>query len=315
MPGGMGDTAFAYYHAVVERDGARSLAFAENAVRALPNDAASLSSLGTALHFVGRVPEALAAYQQARALDPMAPGLIANELEVLAYLRRKQDFLRTVADNPALVSRALLPARLANLRFTVSGELPAAPESMAGLSRVDFLWRGRRFAEALEFIERALTASQLPEASRQAHLERKCDVLRRLQRPDEAAAAARELLPLTQKLHARPARDPSTNDPALFRALARAGRADEAIALARRYVDAKSAAHHPADRWHRETRLAELYAETGRPRECIALLTTLLRAPGGLTVPMLRVAPDWDNVRDDPGFKSLLADPKNSMPL
>jgi hypothetical protein len=37
--------------------------------------------------------------------------------------------------------------------------------------------------------------------------------------------------------------------------------------------------------------------------------------PGGLTVPMLKVDPVWDNVRDNAGFKALLADPKNSAPL
>jgi hypothetical protein len=37
--------------------------------------------------------------------------------------------------------------------------------------------------------------------------------------------------------------------------------------------------------------------------------------PSGLTVPMLKVDPVWDNVRDNAGFKALLADPKNSAPL
>lgn len=30
---------------------------------------------------------------------------------------------------------------------------------------------------------------------------------------------------------------------------------------------------------------------------------------------MLKVDPTWDNVRDDPAFKALLVDPKNSEPL
>jgi hypothetical protein len=44
-------------------------------------------------------------------------------------------------------------------------------------------------------------------------------------------------------------------------------------------------------------------------------LSKLLRVPSGLTVPMLRVDPAWDNVREDTRFKALLADPKNSAPL
>jgi hypothetical protein len=45
------------------------------------------------------------------------------------------------------------------------------------------------------------------------------------------------------------------------------------------------------------------------------LLAKLLRVPSGLTVPMLKIDPAWDNLRDDPEFKALLADPKNSAPL
>ena len=61
--------------------------------------------------------------------------------------------------------------------------------------------------------------------------------------------------------------------------------------------------------------LARIYALIERPRECCELLAKLLRVPSGLTVPMLKVDPTWDNVRDDPAFKALLADPKNSAPL
>jgi len=43
-----------------------------------------------------------------------------------------------------------------------------------------------------------------------------------------------------------------------------------------------------------------------RPRECVELLAKLLRVPSGLTVPMLKVDPTWDNVRDAPAFKALL---------
>ena len=68
-------------------------------------------------------------------------------------------------------------------------------------------------------------------------------------------------------------------------------------------------------RWTREIALAKIHACVQRPRECVELLADLLREPCGLTVPMLRVDPDWDNVREDAGFKALLADPKNSAPL
>jgi hypothetical protein len=61
--------------------------------------------------------------------------------------------------------------------------------------------------------------------------------------------------------------------------------------------------------------LAKIHAYFGQKRECVELLSKLLRVPSGITVPMLRVEPEWDNVREDAGFKALLADPKNDAPL
>jgi hypothetical protein len=56
-------------------------------------------------------------------------------------------------------------------------------------------------------------------------------------------------------------------------------------------------------------------AYLNRPRECCELLARLLLVPSGLTVPMLKVDPTRDNVREDLAFKALPADPKNSAPL
>ena len=56
-------------------------------------------------------------------------------------------------------------------------------------------------------------------------------------------------------------------------------------------------------------------ARAGNSRASVDLLRKLLTQPSGITVPELRQHPDWDNLRDDPEFKALLADPKNSAPL
>lgn len=68
-------------------------------------------------------------------------------------------------------------------------------------------------------------------------------------------------------------------------------------------------------RWAREVSLAGIYADLGHSSECVAILARMLKIPGPISVPILRVDPVWDNVRDDPCFQALLADPKNSAPL
>jgi hypothetical protein len=97
--------------------------------------------------------------------------------------------------------------------------------------------------------------------------------------------------------------------------LARLGDSDGAISACRRYVDARSPSTQTDERWARDIRLAEVYAYLDRPRDCVAVLAALLRAPCKLTVPALKIDPVWDPVRNDAGFKALLADPKNSAPL
>jgi hypothetical protein len=83
----------------------------------------------------------------------------------------------------------------------------------------------------------------------------------------------------------------------------------------RRYVEAMRIPEQQKLRWRRETTWAEIYAAASRPRECIDLVTRLLRVESELTVPILRVDPAWDNVREDPRFQALLKDPRNDAPL
>ena len=80
-------------------------------------------------------------------------------------------------------------------------------------------------------------------------------------------------------------------------------------------ASAQAAAGNQLLRWRAETDYAALLAYVGQTSECVGQIAKLLRVPSGLTVPMLKVDPTWDKVREDAGFKALLADPKNSAPL
>ena len=82
----------------------------------------------------------------------------------------------------------------------------------------------------------------------------------------------------------------------------------------KRYV-ALTAEPEKSRRWTREAGLAELHAMLGREREAIDLIRQLLLVPSGLTVPMLRVDPTWDKLRENVEFQALLSDPRNSVPL
>jgi hypothetical protein len=55
--------------------------------------------------------------------------------------------------------------------------------------------------------------------------------------------------------------------------------------------------------------LAKIYAWSGEPELAVATIEESLAHPGWLSVPMLGLDPDWDPIRDDPGFQDLLREP------
>ena len=185
---------------------------------------------------------------------------------------------------------------------------------MTYVTRLNWLWRSRKFAELA-----ALAEAELPKLSflgeTSALKLQWGEALQRLDHQTESAVLFADALDLARDIATRPLIDPTANDPRLGRALALSGRGDEAIAALRRAVEGTPPETRQSDRWERQSKLAELYATLGHTRECVELLAELLRVPSGLTVPMLRLDPAWDAVRSDAGFKALLADQKNSAPL
>jgi serine/threonine-protein kinase len=53
--------------------------------------------------------------------------------------------------------------------------------------------------------------------------------------------------------------------------------------------------------------LAQIYTWVGEHAEAIRLLEHLLEVPSFVTVPLLKVDPVWDPLRNDPRFQALLA--------
>jgi hypothetical protein len=227
-------------------------------------------------------------------------------------LRRAADFGAAESDYLAVAGTDASDILKVNAyrRFMLSGALPTRIEG-----NPPWLQIARRDAEALARIEAAQAETNSGSFARWRQWIRKCDSLRRLHREAEAVQAAQEAKNWMEKLNAETAFDPSERDGRLADTLARLGQADEAIAAGRRYVAARSPANQVRSRWEREIELAKVCAQVARPSDCCELVAKLLRVPSGLTVPMLKVDPTWDKVRDAPEFKALLADPKNSAAL
>lgn len=321
VPGGAGDMAMVFYLTNIEGDFPRALAMAENGVRALPNDTPMLNFHAAALSGMGRAAEAADVYQRMVAIDPLYPVYWSNLIDQLALLRREPPALAAMTRLESLVKpgdafRHVLP----RARYRLRGELPVRLDETDPAERIEWLWRDRKIDELLAFAERELAApapaTSTPSAPTRLRLQlRRSDTFALKGDAAHAKEAAQAALEIAESLRKTPGADAVVTGLQVAEALVRLGRNDDALSAARTALTTAAEATRPPVRWSLEVTFATLYAKAGRPRECVDLLAKLLQVPSGLTVPMLRVDPDWDKVRDDPSFKALLTEPKNSAAL
>lgn len=163
-PGGAGDAQLAFYYAVIEGEAAKALGLADNAIRALPNDAIHHNVRGIALAGLGRTAEALLSYRKARELDPLPSVFRRNELRALVALRRWDEFAAANASDPG--PRASAAARMHRAAYELKGELPTSLDGMSPLERRTWLWLGRKFVEADIELEQARAGSPVADADR-----------------------------------------------------------------------------------------------------------------------------------------------------
>jgi hypothetical protein len=196
---------------------------------------------------------------------------------------------------------------------------------MATWEKAMWLWRSRRFSDVDEVLAGLLNTPDLPVLDRLDALCLRHDALVRLKRNDQAEICSREALKIAESLQQVAEVGPTEKPLWLAMAYARCGRGNDAMVAMQRYVDATPQETHPSIRRFRQGLQADLHAGLNHPDEACKILAALLRIPNSsprtrnrlrvYSVPALRVDPAWDNVREDPAFKALIADPKNSAPL
>ena len=311
-PGGVGDLAMVSHLFYVERDFHRAVAIAEKGVRALPNDSGMFNFLALAQKALGQTAEAVENFRKALVADPLTIVLNYNLLSSLADLRRTEAALAVIAKLEGMSTRSDHRSTIAKYRFQSLGEIPT---DLTGLNQADWLWRARQFGRLADYAEGQLQQPSGNASERLYLLWRLSDARARLGDSARATEAARTALALAEKIHRDQATVIESTDLLVAGSLARLGRFDEAVAAAQRAVDAAPEGSDLHARWRREVELAEVCARAGRKQQSLDLIAKLLRVPSGLTVPMLKFDPAWDNVREDAAFQALLADPKNSAPL
>ncbi len=309
MPGGAGDHGLAAYYNNIERDFDKADRYIENIIRALPNESWAYNFLALNRNWMGREKEAIIAIKKAISLDPYRPVYWQNYLLLLARLKGIEAHRQALTEMRA---RGFEP-NLAEIDFQYFGALPANTAQFAPPVAVLWLSRARAWEKVPTLVEQALSTPKLGALHRWTLLHARGEALSRLGRTTEAEAAFKELLSLTKELDGLPEIGVPQQGLRRAIALARVGRKAEALREITVYSNQVNGAGLRGFRL--VSAQAELLAYLGETDAALTLIAKILREPSGLTVPMLRVDPAWDNLRADPRFQALLDDPANSAPL
>ncbi|MGD8868052.1 MAG: tetratricopeptide repeat protein [Gemmatimonadales bacterium] len=291
-----------------------------------PSNAIASLAIGFIHRRQGRWEEAIAEFENAQALDPRVPlhpwTLGQTLLFIREYRRAESHIDRALALDPAQVVpnvlKVQLPIKANGDIDRARGELQQAM-ARAGESRIllGFVCdpRFRHYTRILsaEFDE-LLRDSTASEDLRSSCLPLFFDLKASIARARGQSQAARAYHDSALAIHeadlagieARPSAEHFTWRLIGIHA-AQLGHEDKAIEATDRAVEllpvSEDAVGGPAVLQIR----AEVYALTGEPEKAMATLDTLLSIPSYVSVPILRLDPFWDPLRDHARFQALLA--------
>jgi len=317
LPEGHLALGFSYYYG--DRDYERALAEFDVARRALPNESEAYFAIGAIQRRQGKWAESTANLEKAATLDPKNTSVLTNL--IFSYMAQRdyetadKVLDRAIAGAPQAFQLRALKAFMAT---QWKGDLSAAqkvfsstppetdPDGMMTWGRAWILTVERKFPDALQVLERfhgetMYTMSTAP--SPKAYLE---GMIHLLQGDKTKAQAEFEHARLISEKLVREAPEDSARHAQYGLILAALGQKQEAIAEGKRAVELLPESQDALDGPRATADLAQIYAWTGEFDEAFRLLDHLLAVPSNLTVPMLKLDPAWDPLRQDPRYQALI---------
>ncbi len=317
LPEGHLALGFSYYYG--DRDYERALAEFDIARRGLPNESQAYLAIGSIQRRQGKWAESTANLEKAAELDPKNTTILINLCFSYVALRNFETADK-VLDRGIMASPQSFQARALKALVGVlgKGDLSVAKKVFSsvppetdpnGLTTWGWAWLltlERKFPDALQLLERfrgetmfTTTTAPCPKAFAKGMIY--------LLQGDKAKAQAEleHARVISEKLLREVPEDPARHaQHGLI--LAMLGQKEEAIAEGKRAVELLPESQDALDGPSGTAALAQIYAWTGEFDEAFRLLDHLLAVPSNVTVPMLKLDPAWDPLRQDPRFQALM---------
>jgi TolB-like protein/Tfp pilus assembly protein PilF len=317
LPEGHLALGFCYYYG--DRDYERALGEFEIAKRDLPNEAQAYLAIGAIQRRQGKWAESTASLEKAAALDPknamILDNLAFNYMAVLNFDAADKTLDRAIAAAPQAFSPFGFKAYLAILskgdlalaeKQLSSSPVESDPNGFLVWARWWLLILERKFPEALAVVEKfpgelliVETSAPMPKASLKG-------IIHSLQGDKPTAQTEFEQARIISENLLREAPEDAARHVQHGLILAALDRKKEAIAEGKRAVEMLPESQDAFTGPRITCSLAQIYALTGEADEAFRLIDHLLGTPSGLTIPLLRLDPAWDPLRNDPRFQALI---------
>ena len=317
LPEGHLALGFCYYYG--DRDYERALGEFEIAKRDLPNEAQAYLAIGAIQRRQGKWAESTASLEKAAALDPknaMFLGQLAlNYMAVRNFDAADKTLDRAIAAAPQAFSPVGFKTFLAILS---KGDLTLAEKQLSS-SPVEsdpngfVVWLRwwlqmlhRNFPEALAAAKKFPGELLILETSAPFPKSLLKGIAHQLQGDKSTAQTEFEQARIVSESLLREAPEDPARHAQHGLILAALNRKQEAIAEGKRAVELLPESQDAFAGPQCTASLAQIYALTGEADEAFRLIDHLLETPNGLTIPLLKLDPIWDPLRNDPRFQALI---------
>jgi TolB-like protein/Flp pilus assembly protein TadD len=310
--------ALGFYHYYCERNYQQALNQFAIAKKSLPNCAEVYMAIGAIERRQSKWVESTANLEKAAALSPKDAFLLVNLADNYRANRNfeKADKLydRAIEAAPesfgARAQKAMLAIELKGDFSPIEKQLALVPpgvdpEGLVTLGRVKALTLQRKFPEALSVLSQlqqevirdstAPTPKAFVEAALYTYLNDK----------EKARSAFERARPLAEE-SLRESPDNAFRHATLGIILAGLGQKEAAITEGKRAVELLPESQDAFDGPNATVVLAQIYAWTGEKDQALQLLDHSLNTPNGITIPILKLDPVWDPLRNDPRFQALI---------